>query len=132
MEIIETRHGGSHHGIAVRTNPLNTTFYTCFVSHDIGGIFAGVPSLKALGLDRFDNSTTSVNLAGTTTAAVGLSIGLNQKLKLKMQVVGSRIRCWFDDVLLFDIVDATYPSGGIGLDTASGHNHYDNVRVTAP
>jgi hypothetical protein len=49
---------------------------------------------------------------------------------LKVVVSGSSIKCYFDDVLKFDITDETYPDGTVGAWCLSQECRWDNMLVT--
>jgi hypothetical protein len=51
---------------------------------------------------------------------------------LKVEVVGSLISAFLDDVPMFSESDSTLASGGIALCTVRATASFDNVRVTAP
>ncbi|MEO8179482.1 MAG: family 16 glycoside hydrolase [Deltaproteobacteria bacterium] len=51
---------------------------------------------------------------------------------LRVEVVGSTITAFLDDVLMFSETDSTHANGGIALCTVRATASFDNVRVTAP
>jgi hypothetical protein len=51
---------------------------------------------------------------------------------LKVEVSGTSIKCYFDDVLKFDVTDSTYSDGTAGAWCYSQECRWDNMLVTGP
>ncbi|MHC4216922.1 MAG: right-handed parallel beta-helix repeat-containing protein [Planctomycetota bacterium] len=51
---------------------------------------------------------------------------------LKVEVSGTSIKCYFDDVLKFDVTDSTYSDGTVGAWCYSQECRWDNMSVTGP
>ncbi|NOU72738.1 family 43 glycosylhydrolase [Paenibacillus sp. LMG 31458] len=75
----------------------------------------------------------SKNVAGTSTmlaAAVPFASVSNKWYTLKMVLKGTSIRCFIDDVLVFDVTDSKWTTGKVGFRTKWGLAQFDDVKIT--
>ncbi len=82
---------------------------------------------------HFSNPMVLEELDGSGLDALGVDINKGFWYDLRVEVDGPRIRCYFDDVLLFDYYDdfgSTFLDGTVGFFTyLAGDARFDHVRV---
>lgn len=78
------------------------------------------------------SNTVGFRYANTTqTATTAFSFSYNSPYKMKVEVFGNRVRCFVNDILMYDVVDTGMLSTGkVGLSIQdTGTTAFDNVRV---
>lgn len=120
VKIAEVRNPGSHHGIVGRYQDAG--HYYEFAFWGGGGAF----------LERLDGQLPSViitHLSKNELEELGIDITQNKWYELKMEFQGERIKCYINDILIFDVNDPIYANGAIGLYNSGAETYFDNVFV---
>jgi len=103
--------------IAARLNPSTGARYALWI----------YPSNNTLKLVKFTNWTAWTQIGLTMSIP---TIG-NDLHKLRLELNGSNIKGYYDNVLYIDINDASYAVGAIGLETYGSEVRFDDVRVSS-
>jgi hypothetical protein len=124
--VVETREryiSGEYAGaIAARLNPNTGARYTFFTCPDPE---AGGPN--AAFLVKFSSWS---DIEGTKLGGTSVSTDTNWHL-LKMELNGTRIKCYYDGELIFNVIDGSLASGMINFESFGSSNaSYDWVNVT--
>ena len=56
----------------------------------------------------------------------------NQEVVLRVEVTDDNIKCFLDDELQFDVNDASFPAGAIGVGTFDAEACFDDILVEGP
>jgi pectate lyase len=56
----------------------------------------------------------------------------NRWYKLRLEVIGSSLRAYVDDVLALETTDTQITSGGVAVGVRHAHARFDDVKVTVP
>jgi len=114
-KFVSGKYGGE---IAARLDPGSGARYALWI----------YPSTKTLKLAKFSSWTAYTQIGPTVSIpAIG-----NNWHKLKLELNGSNIKAYYDDVLYIDAYDTSYTKGAIGLETARSIVNFDNVEVIGP
>jgi hypothetical protein len=120
--VIEARakHVGASYGaqIAARLNPSTGARYAFWIYPNPT---EGPNRARLINFDSWDHWTTIADSTAITTSTDWHT--------LKMELIQSNIKCYYDGSLVFDVTDTSYTSGAIGLETYGAEVHYDWVTV---
>lgn len=89
------------------------------------------------GLGAWNNFVAIGRMVGgvaTKLAGVGIDtdVAFDRTYNLKVNVVGSTIQVFIDDVLQLELSDSTFASGGVGFRVWNSHAQFASVDVFAP
>jgi len=128
VKVVQVINPGSVHGIMGRVQDSGR-YYECTVQGETSG---GNPTrAKIFRLDGSVFAATDLT-PSIVLSDFGSGIVAGEWFTMKLEFKGTQIRCYINNQLILEATDATYVSGGIGLENAGGHTHFDDVLVTQP
>jgi hypothetical protein len=108
-------------GISFRVQDANN-YYVLYQRFGQGGPAAWGLYLRKYVAGTPTDLATPIDQTGLVSEGVWYT--------LKVEVSGTSIKCYFDDVLKFDVTDATFSDGTVGVWNLSQDGWFDNMSVT--